>query len=296
MTGDNTSRRADDIGGQELSYAEVKAIASGNPAVLTLAEADAEIQRLTLLRKNHLDEQFVARRKVRDLPGIIAHMAERLARLQADQGTATAHASDRITIGNRPCSHDVAFDRLGAVLEGLPRVVHEPRRAPLGIYCGLRFGLLLNQRFAPDLYVEGETTRQTGFFREHPGPRAILNALERTVQSYGSECDRVRQELALTEGQLRDFQARLGQPFLHDAYLSELTSLRDQLKASLSGTAPGEGADTALGASDLAEAIKALKSAQTVEALPQRAEKRSCSVEESVTSRIRRRRDETTGT
>ena len=60
MTGDNALRRADDIGGQELSYAEVKAIASGNPAVLTLAEADAELQRLTLLKKNHLDEQFRA--------------------------------------------------------------------------------------------------------------------------------------------------------------------------------------------------------------------------------------------
>ncbi|HET6580079.1 MAG TPA: DEAD/DEAH box helicase family protein, partial [Gemmatimonadales bacterium] len=36
MTGDTAARRAEDIGGQELSYAEVKAIASGNPAVLTL--------------------------------------------------------------------------------------------------------------------------------------------------------------------------------------------------------------------------------------------------------------------
>jgi hypothetical protein len=58
MDGSNSLRRAEDIGGQELSYAEVKAIASGNPAVLTLAEADAELQRLTLLKKNHLDEQL----------------------------------------------------------------------------------------------------------------------------------------------------------------------------------------------------------------------------------------------
>jgi hypothetical protein len=58
MTGESAARRAEDIGGQELSYAEVKAIASGNPAVLTLAEADAEFQRLAFLRKNHDDEQF----------------------------------------------------------------------------------------------------------------------------------------------------------------------------------------------------------------------------------------------
>jgi hypothetical protein len=51
MTGDLTMRRAEDIAGQELSYAEVKAIASGNPAVLTLAEADAEITRLQVLKK-----------------------------------------------------------------------------------------------------------------------------------------------------------------------------------------------------------------------------------------------------
>ena len=68
ITGENASRRAEDIGGQELSYAEVKAIASGNPAVLTLSEADAELQRLAMLRKNHLDEQYVARRQIRDLP------------------------------------------------------------------------------------------------------------------------------------------------------------------------------------------------------------------------------------
>src|SRR5580693_3547968 len=90
ITGNNALRRAEDIGGQELSYAEVKAIASGNPAVLTLAEADAELQRLTLLKKNHLDEQYVARRSVRDLPEAIARLKDRLSKLTADQATATA--------------------------------------------------------------------------------------------------------------------------------------------------------------------------------------------------------------
>src|SRR5439155_9745165 len=101
ITDENAARRAEDIGGQELSCAEVKAIASGNPAVLTLAEADAELQRLTVLKKNHLDEQYVARRSVRDLPGVIASLSERLSKFTADQATATAHAEDPITIGKR---------------------------------------------------------------------------------------------------------------------------------------------------------------------------------------------------
>src|SRR5438445_8965257 len=104
ITGDNAARRADDIGGQELSYAEVKAIASGNPAVLTLAEADAELQRLSLLKKNHLDEQYVARRSVRHLPGTIADLAERLQNLTADGATVNAGVGNSMTIGSRVCS------------------------------------------------------------------------------------------------------------------------------------------------------------------------------------------------
>jgi hypothetical protein len=40
----------------------------GNPAVLTLTEADAELQRLNLLKKNHTDEQYLARRRLRETP------------------------------------------------------------------------------------------------------------------------------------------------------------------------------------------------------------------------------------
>ncbi len=238
ITGDNAARRAEDIGGQELSYAEVKAIASGNPAVLTLAEADAELQRLTLLKKNHLDEQYVARRSVRDLPGTIASLSERLSNLTADEATATAHADDPITIGGRTLLREDVSAVLAGQLDALPTNVRETTRIPLGIYRGLRFGMVLHPQFPPDVYLEGAITRQSTLSREHQGPRAVLNALERLANGYGSECDRVRQDLAIAESQLRDYQARLGKPFLHDAYLSELTALRDQLKAGLSGDGP----------------------------------------------------------
>src|SRR5208337_2030888 len=119
------------IGGQELSYAEVKAIASGNPAVLTLAEADAELQRLNLLKKNHLDEQYVARRSVRDLPSTISDLSERLARLTADEATAAAHADDPITIGKRSWSREDAPGILGGQLEAMPRNVGKTTCVPV---------------------------------------------------------------------------------------------------------------------------------------------------------------------
>ena len=68
----------------------MKAIASGNPAVLTLAEADAELQRLAILRKNHADEQYLARRSFRDLPETIARLTKRL-----DRGPDRRHGDHR---------------------------------------------------------------------------------------------------------------------------------------------------------------------------------------------------------
>jgi hypothetical protein len=287
MAGDNAVRRAEDVGGQELSYAEVKAIASGNPAVLTLAEADAELQRLALLRKNHLDEQYVARRSVRDLPATIASLSERLCGLVADQSTVVGRAGDPITIGRHTCSREEAVGVLGRQWDGILFNVPERRRVSLGAFRGLRFGLVLQPQFAPDVYLEGATTRQSMLSRDHHGPRAVLNAIERLSEGYESECARVRQDLAVAEAQLRDYQARMGKPIPHEAYLAELTGLRDQLKAGLSGMPAEEGCEP-VNLADVAERIKQMKAGHSIECA-ERGKRSSASAEEPITARIRRR-------
>lgn len=289
MTGESAARRAEDIGGQELSYAEVKAIASGNPAVLTLAEADAELQRLMILKKNHADEQYLARRRLRELPGTIAELTQRLEGLTADMTTVVAHAADPIAIGNHACSPEDVTAVLGKHLDAMPRLLREMRRVGLGMYRGLRFGLVLRPEFPPDLYLEGAGARQCMLSREHHGPRAILNALERLASGYESDCARGRQDLAIAESQHRDYQARLGTPFVHESHLSQLTALRDQLKVALSGVGPEPTSESQPTIPELAEQIKALKAAYTIEPAPERIGKRRGSAEEPVTARIRRR-------
>jgi hypothetical protein len=287
MSGANGLRRAEDIGGQELSYAEVKAIASGNPAVLTLAEADAELQRLTVLKKQHADEQYLARRSLRELPETIARLKQRLSALTADLATAQAHANDRITIGSRSCSRQDAASVLAQCLETLPRYVSQTRRFPIGVFRGLRFGLILNPHYAPEVYLEGTATRHDALSRDHHGPRAVINALERLVSTYGPSCTSLRRDLSLAESQLRDYQGRMGTAFTHESYLTGLTALRDQLKAGLSGAMPEGGAESSPSVSELADQIKALKAAHTIEAVPQRAGKPRTSAEQPVTARIR---------
>jgi hypothetical protein len=66
---------------------------------------------------------------------------------------------------------------------------------PLSIYRGLKFGLILQPQSTPELYLEGKATRQVTLSKEHRGPRAVLNALERLANGYGPEVNRVRQDL-----------------------------------------------------------------------------------------------------
>jgi hypothetical protein len=174
-------------------------------------------------------------------------------------------------------------------LDLLPRNLRDTTRVPIGTYRGLSFGLVLHPQFPPDVYLGGAITRQSGLSRDHQGPRAVLNALERLANGYGSECVRVRQDLAIAESQLRDYRERLGKPFPHEKYLSELTDLRDQLKAGLSAAAHEAGSDKGPKASELADRIKALKATNTIDAAPQRVQRKQAAAEEPITARIRRR-------
>lgn len=289
MTGENAIRRAEDIGGHEFSYAEVKAIASGNPAVLTLAVADAELQRLAILNKNHADEQYLARRKLRELPLTIAQLTKRLTALVEDLATIKEHADDPLIVDDRSVMREDALDILGGRLDALPKWIGERRRIALGRFRGLRFGMTLDPQFSPDVYLEGAASRNSVLDRDHHGPRAVLNALERIAGSYEVECDRIREDLALAESQLRDYQARSGNPFVHESYRSELTAFRDRLKVSLSGGEPKQGEEPVQTAAELAEQIKTLKAAHTIEAAPQRTGKRTATAAEPVTTRIRQR-------
>jgi N12 class adenine-specific DNA methylase len=282
MTGDSTVRQAEDIGGQELSYAEVKAIASGNPAVLTLAEADTELKRLAVLKRHHADEQYTARKSLKELPEKIARLERRIAALAQDRATAQAHAGDPLTVGGRPCARKEALEKLGERLKALPRAVTENRNFPLGIYRGLTFSLSLYAYHTPEICVEGAATRFGALARD-AGPQAVLNAVERTVGGYAEELAKTQRDLEIAQGQRRDYETRLGGAFGHEAYLKELTGLRDSLEAALSS------ATEAFDTESIVADIKALKAVHTIEEAPERSPRKAASVEEAVTTRIMQR-------
>jgi len=84
MTGESDLRRIEDIDGAALTYAEVKAIASGNPMVIEKAGIDAEVARLTRLRTQHLETQFKLRSQIRHLNEEVPRLEKRLEEVRCD--------------------------------------------------------------------------------------------------------------------------------------------------------------------------------------------------------------------
>src|SRR5581483_10740442 len=156
-----------------------------------------------------------------------------LADFRADQQAVTAHAGDRIRVGQQSVPPEDVIDVLGQHLGSLRLLVRQPQRVPLGTYRGLHFGLVVQTQAPPDAYLQGAATRHAMLSRDHHGPRAVLNAIERLAGEYTFECERLAQDLAIAEAQLRDYQARLDMPFAYEGYLSALTDLRDQLRLGL---------------------------------------------------------------
>jgi hypothetical protein len=61
--------------------------------------------------------------------------------------------------------------------------------------------MVLHPQWSPEVYLEGATTRIETLSRDHHGPRAVLNALERLANGYAADCARVKQELSIAESQ-----------------------------------------------------------------------------------------------
>jgi excinuclease UvrABC ATPase subunit len=86
-----------------LTYAEIKAIASGNPAVMEKVKVDTEVRKLDQLRAAHVNQQHSIRLQLHRLPLEIAEAQRNLASVAKDIAKRDAHADDEfaMTVGNR---------------------------------------------------------------------------------------------------------------------------------------------------------------------------------------------------
>src|SRR5208282_2866229 len=97
-SGDMTIRRLEDMDSAALTYAEIKAIASGNPLVIEKAQVDAKLIRLTRPRSAHDEEQYRIRASLRHSRAEVQAWTERLANLREDLTLRQDTSGDKVRI------------------------------------------------------------------------------------------------------------------------------------------------------------------------------------------------------
>lgn len=84
LSGSLTGRSSSDIDDTVLDYAELKAIAIGNPLVKERVEAANELSRYLILQRQHIDTQTRLSKELMELPGKIEHQNDLIARCMKD--------------------------------------------------------------------------------------------------------------------------------------------------------------------------------------------------------------------
>lgn len=85
MTSKSPVRACEDVDDTALSYAEIKALATGNPYIKEKMDLDIQVSKLKLLKANHTSQKYRLETEIaRNYPVKITALKERIAGLRAD--------------------------------------------------------------------------------------------------------------------------------------------------------------------------------------------------------------------
>jgi len=241
MTGQTSVRTADDLEGGALTYAEIKAIASGNPAVMEKVKVDTEIRKLDQLRAAHLNQQHNIRWQIRNLPEKIADADRNLVNVREDIAARDAHDGEfSMIVGNKEYSGkdaraEAAKALTYAVLTWRDDFTLQPRASFRGFEIlskGKRLtGLALDGPPVPDLFIRGKSLYSANLNAENP--IGTMQSIEHTLRALDKLADEEQERGARLGKTLADYQAQADKPFDHEARLKDLLVRQAQLDAAL---------------------------------------------------------------
>ncbi len=236
MNGSVTVRSAEDLDGGALTYAEIKAIASGNPAVMEKVKVDTEVRKLDQLRAAHVNQQHKIRWQIRSLPEDIERSRNYHAAYVADIVTRDEHRDDEftMTIGRRTFAGKDARKQAG---EALNEVAYSWRNDQSVQVRGQFKGFEILTRgsakrdAAPDLFLRGKETYEAHLNLE--SPVGTIASIERVLQKLDGFAVREQTELERNEKALADYRAQLDRSFEHGNRMKELIAKQAELNALL---------------------------------------------------------------
>jgi len=233
MTGETTARRVEDLDAPALTYAEVKAIASGNPLVIEKAKVDAEVMKLARLRAEFAESQFANRSRHRLLEQDAARLERQLSATEQDLASRQDTLGDRFRI---VLNGEVFTDRVkaGSALIYLAEdhrtdhLLGRPSPVVLGEFAGFR---LEYRSTLPDkVTLRGAAEYAASV---SPSPVGTIGSLEHAARSVEDLIERTRQALARTKKDLGELAQLAGGVWEHEEHHRTLVKRQAELVDAL---------------------------------------------------------------
>ena len=230
MTGDTHIRHIEDVDSRALTYAEVKAIASGNPLVMEKATVDAEITRLTRLRSQHAEAQFRIRSNFRRAKEDAPVIKERIENIKLDIAQRIETRGDAFQI---ELEKQIVKDRgiAGELLNRIARRVAGSTQSHIvGSFAGFQVLARPGVLQPTEIVLKGHYHYTVNVGET---PLGTIRSLEYAAQNLEERLVREEGGLADTEKKCRELEGKIGEPFEHETKLQSLVKREKELAEAL---------------------------------------------------------------
>lgn len=235
MTSKSPVRACEDVDDTALSYAEIKALATGNPYIKEKMDLDVQVSKLKLLKANHTSQIYRLESDIaKNFPVQISALKERIAGMQIDsQVVKSVDLQDNdtfaMTVGNVLYEDKKeAGEALIAACAGLKTV---STGGKVGEYHGFTLSASYNMfSNAFELTVKGKCSYKLEIGKD---PVGNMQRIHNTLFSIDRKLTESEQKLETVQQQLATAQEEVKKPFPKEAELNEKMERLSELNALL---------------------------------------------------------------
>ena len=235
MTSKSPVRACEDVDDTALSYAEIKALATGNPYIKEKMDLDVQVSKLKLLKANHTSQIYRLESDIaKNFPVQISALKERIAGMQIDsQVVKSVDLQDNdtfvMTVGNVLYEDKKeAGEALIAACAGLKTV---STGGKVGEYHGFTLSASYNMfSNAFELTVKGKCSYKLEIGKD---PVGNMQRIHNTLSSIDRKLTESEQKLETVQQQLATAQEEVKKPFPKETELNEKMERLSELNALL---------------------------------------------------------------
>ena len=235
MTSKSPVRSAEDVDEQALSYAEIKALASGNPMIKEKMDLDIEVSKLKLLKANHLSQKYALEDAIsKGFPKQIAETQARIAGYGADIATVKGNTHPNADGFSPLTLAGVTYadkKEAGAALLTMCQTMLSPEATQVGSYRGLTLELAFDT-FAREyrLTMIGQLRHTVTLGTDVFGN---LQRMDNALEGLPIKEQACREQLSNLQTQLETAKAEVQKPFPREAELNTKTARLEELNSLL---------------------------------------------------------------